>query len=111
MRQRRLPLGINLAGMLPGFVRRWRLMAIAMALATLLSACAAPASTPPPPTYTPTATVSPETEVPSSPVSEEVRTTCSDGRLLVGDLPRMDTDWEAGLAASTEKARAWQPDA
>jgi hypothetical protein len=31
--------------------------------------------------------------------------------LLIGDLPKMDEDWRAGLEAATAKAIAWQADA
>jgi hypothetical protein len=63
-------------------------------------------------TSDPTATVAIITTAeatPASPVPD--RMACSDGRLLVGDLPRMDDKWQAGLADATEKATTWQADA
>ena len=57
-----------------------------------------PTVTPPPPTAT---VVAPGTE----------QVSCSGGRLTVGDLPEIDADWVAGIAAATETARLWQEDA
>ena len=37
--------------------------------------------------------------------------TCLDGRLRIGDLPAIQEEFEAGVAAERAKAERWQPDA
>jgi hypothetical protein len=75
-----------------------------------LSSCGGPSlsTTNSDPTATVAITATAEA-TPASPVPD--RTACSDGRLLVGDLPRMDDKWQAGLADATDKATTWQADA
>ncbi len=60
----------------------------------------------------PTATAIINVTVEASPASPQPkRTACSDGRLLVGDLPAMDDKWQDGIQNATDKATAWQSDA
>ena len=56
---------------------------------------------------------SPTTETTSAPPATPAidRTTCSDGRLLIGDLTAMDERWEAGVEQAFNKATKWQDDA
>jgi hypothetical protein len=62
------------------------------------------------PTVTATSIVNVTVEAsPTSPAAD--RTPCSDGKLLVGDLPAMDDKWQDGLQEATKKATAWQADA
>jgi hypothetical protein len=46
-----------------------------------------------------------------TPVPRGVDDACASGRLTVGALPAIDAAWEAGLAAATERATAWHPEA
>ena len=56
----------------------------------------------------PTTETAPRT-FPATPAID--RTTCSDGRLLIGDLTAMDERWEAGVEQAFNKATKWQDDA
>lgn len=47
----------------------------------------------------------------ASPTSPSGRQPCEDGRLLVGDLPKIDDRMMNGLAVATERGAEWQPDA
>jgi hypothetical protein len=71
----------------------------------ILTGCAGPsAARVPDPTPDTTAKVA------ATPTSG-TRAVCTDGRLIIGDLPQMDLDWRAGIEAATAKAVAWQADA
>jgi hypothetical protein len=59
---------------------------------------------------TATSVASPTVEAPA-PSPDAARTTCSDGRLLIGDLPAMDQRWETGIQEASDKAIEWQDDA
>jgi hypothetical protein len=85
------------------------LFVIGLVLAlSLLAGCAGPSAARAPTTVTPS---SPATrDVEASPTTGS-RSVCTDGRLLVGNLPQMDLDWRSGLETAAAKARAWQPDA
>jgi hypothetical protein len=59
-----------------------------------------------------------EPQVASPPPANSARPTppatavhCEDGRLTLGDLLKIETEWESGVAAATEQARGWQADA
>jgi hypothetical protein len=60
----------------------------------------------------PTATLvaSPTIEAPAATL-DAARTTCSDGRLLVGDLATMERRWQNGVEQAIDKATEWQDDA
>jgi hypothetical protein len=72
----------------------------------ILSGCAGPSAARSPATSTATAPAT----VAASPTADN-RVVCADARLLIGDLPKMDEDWQEGLEAATAKAIAWQADA
>lgn len=89
---------------------RARKMLLFLVAASVLSACGGPSLSKS--TSNPTATVpaSPTAEsAPSTPKSD--RTTCSDGRLLIGDLRVMDRRWQRGIEQAMDKATKWQDDA
>ncbi|MGI8475415.1 MAG: hypothetical protein ACR2OO_03460, partial [Thermomicrobiales bacterium] len=92
---------------------RWMsrlMMVIGVAAAT---ACGGPRLAPTPAPLTTTqfgSTATPATR-PDADGSAATAGLCANGRLLVGDLPRVDRSWQDGLAAATAKALDWQPDA
>jgi hypothetical protein len=75
---------------------------------SLLAGCAGPSAARAPATATPTGV---GTAGPTASPTVSSRSVCADGRLLVGDLSRMDLEWRSGLEAATAKALAWQADA
>ena len=82
----------------------------ALAALLLLAGCAPVAAPPPPPPEQPTAAPSP------TPMHHPVKPSptvapCADAHLTVGDLAKMDAQWQAGIEAATAQARDWRPDA
>jgi hypothetical protein len=94
-RDGRMPLGRN---------RNPSIIGLILAL-WLLSGCAGPSAAGPP------ATTDSPTEIAAASPTTGIRPVCADGRLLIGDLPQMDQDVQAGIRAATAKALNWQPDA
>ena len=89
--------------------RARKVVFIALA-AVALTACGGPSLSQGNEQPTPTQTASPTIETsPSTP--EAARTTCGDGRLLIGDLAAMDQKWEEGVETAQERASEWQDDA
>ena len=83
--------------------------AILATMVLTLAACGGVAAPPPAPTSgpsTPASTAHPPTQAP--PTARSLP--CAGGRLTVGDLPTVEAEWGAGIAAATERARAWHPD-
>jgi hypothetical protein len=82
---------------------------VLLATIFVFAGCAGPSAARPAATATIAATAPIET---GSPGPDHVaRAPCEDGRLLVGDLSRMDQAWQVGLEVALAKARAWQADA
>lgn len=107
-------------------VRHWprriiRTSAQAVATLTLvliLAGCGGIAAPPLPPSPPPTPDGAGAAQVASPPPASLARPTppaaavyCADGRLALGDLLKIETEWEAGVAAAADQARGWQADA
>jgi hypothetical protein len=95
-----------------GTTRRRRLRKICFILATsfVLAACGGPSLSEDNTEPTATSLASPTSEAtPATP--ETARTTCGDGRLLIGDIAAMDQKWQDGVQLATAKATEWQDDA
>ena len=86
------------------------LRAIALALMVLaLAACGGVAAPPSAPATGPS-TPPPAPEPPTRAAPTSPARPCASGRLAVGDLPSAEAAWGAGIAAATDRARAWRPD-
>jgi hypothetical protein len=99
-------------------VRRWRpdprrislLAALAVALVATLAGCGELSTPPTVPTETPLVATPPPTRIVRQTPPEEVRR-CEDGRIQLGDLLDIETEWAEGVATATEQAQRWQADA
>jgi hypothetical protein len=83
-----------------------RAVLAAFTLPLLLLAGCGGLATPPPPPAEATATPPPPPTLPPRP-----RQRCDNGRLLVGDVPAIGTEWAAGVQDALERARDWRSDA
>jgi len=81
-----------------------------VAVLALLIGCGGPPAGGTTPSPTPSA-VDPKGQAPANVAGNEGRVPCADGRLLIGDLPEVDRQWQAGLESATRKSLVWQPDA
>ncbi|HET8523242.1 MAG TPA: hypothetical protein VFL82_08410 [Thermomicrobiales bacterium] len=85
-----------------------RLIGITVVLLVSLAGCTSPGS---PTVSSPTTTRSSveATQPPATPTIPE-GAACATGRLTIGDLPKLDSEWQQGLAAETKIAQAWRDD-
>ena len=85
-----------------------------LTLALVLAGCGGIATPLPPPDAAGTQALQVASPPPTSPVRPTPPGTavrCENGRLTLGDLLTIETEWESGVATATEQARGWQADA
>jgi hypothetical protein len=85
-----------------------RLVIIMAVLLVSLGGCASPGA---PTVSSPTterSSIEP-TQPPATPTIPD-GAACATGRLTIGDLPKLDSEWQKGLAAETKIAQAWRDD-
>lgn len=80
----------------------------ALAAVALLAGCSGLGAPAPAPTPVPEMPTAVATE-PIATVQPEAR--CASGRLAVGDIPAIATEWTAGVQAALQRAREWRGDA
>lgn len=84
--------------------------ALAVAFLATLAGCGELSTPSPVSTETPAVASPPPTRVMRPTPPEEARR-CEDGRIQLGDLQEIESEWADGVATATEQAQRWQADA